>query len=527
VSDPLIRQSGGHGKSGRHAKSGRPHQTSRVRHTGRTSAQIRRQLRPVRGRMAALAVVAVVAIGIGIVDVAITAPSQPGASRVADGVSIPAASSSASSAFCAGGASGFGGLAGTTIYLTNTTTKTVDGTMTSRVAPGTGSGAASSGTPGPPTVRTIGVPPMATTAVNPGAGLTAGDVATSFVFAGGGVAANQVVTGTGGWSTAPCASQIATSWYFAGGSTTAGNALTLDLFNPTSTDAVINVSFLTNSGIITPSAYQGLVVPAGQIVAENVEDFVQNQPEIATLVSAQSTAIVADEVQQWSTGPTGGLALRLGSPSLSTVWHFAQTTNPAKGTVTFHLANPGAKAGMATFAIGLPSASVVPIEVPVPARSVVTFVASGSSRLPGQSPYAVTVNSSVGLVVARSVQAAAGSTPPVWGASAGTSAAGTHWLVPAPGTGTAPGTPRATVVSLGIANPGTSPAHVRVATAGTGAVVSSFTVAPGSLMVLDSKLVSGLQTFDVSSTQPVTVEEDDGPTGAVGIVSSTGMPFTS
>jgi hypothetical protein len=46
-------------------------------------------------------------------------------------------------------------------------------------------------------------------------------------------------------------------------------------------------------------------------------------------------------------------------------------------------------------------------------------------------------------------------------------------------------------------------------------------------MVLDSKLVSGLQTFDVSSTQPVTVEEDDGPTGAVGIVSSTGMPFTS
>src|SRR5674476_715809 len=167
--------------------------------------------------------------------------------------------------------------------------------------------------PVPVTTWLAATPPPANTndvatspAVNPGAGLTAGDVATSFVFAGGGVAANQVVTGTGGWSTAPCASQIATSWYFAGGSTTAGNALTLDLFNPTSTDAVINVSFLTNSGIITPSAYQGLVVPAGQIVAENVEDFVQNQPEIATLVSAQSTAIVADEVQQWSTGPTGG-----------------------------------------------------------------------------------------------------------------------------------------------------------------------------------------------------------------------------
>ena len=92
MSDPLIRQSGRHGKSGRNAKSGRPHQTSRVRHSGRT----RRQLRPVRGRMAALIGVAVVALGIGIVDVAITGPSQPGAFRVADGVSIPPANSSAS-----------------------------------------------------------------------------------------------------------------------------------------------------------------------------------------------------------------------------------------------------------------------------------------------------------------------------------------------------------------------------------------------------------------------------------------------
>ena len=176
--------------------------------------------------------------------------------------------------------------------------------------------------------------------------------------------ANQVVTGTGGWSPAPCASRVATSWYFAGGSTTPGNAMTLDLFNPTSTDAVMNVSFLTASGMITPSNYQGLVVPAGHLVAENVGDFVQNNPEIATIVSAQSTAMVAYELQQSSSGSTGGVALRLGSPSLSTVWHFAQTYNFNKTTVTFHVANPGTQEGVATFMIGVPSATVVPIQVP-------------------------------------------------------------------------------------------------------------------------------------------------------------------
>jgi hypothetical protein len=471
--------------------------------------------------------VVVAVAGIGIVSAAVGSPARPAAPASTDGVTISAADSSASSAFCAGGASGFAGLAGTTIYLTNTTSKPVAGVMTSRVAPGTGSGGNSTGTPGAPVLRQVEVPPMGTTAVNPGSGLGSGDVASSFVFAGGGVTANQVVTGTGGWSTAACASQVATSWYFAGGSTTPGNAMTLDLFNPTSTDAVTNISFLTAAGVITPSSYQGLVVPAGQLVTENVGDFVQNNPEIATIVSAQSTAVVAYELQQWSSGSTGGLALRLGSPSLSTVWHFAQTTNANKATVTFHVANPGTREGVATFTIGVPSATVVPIQVPVPAQSVVAFIASGSSRFPRQTPYAVTVSGSTGMVVSRSVQAPNGSSPPLWGSIAGTQTTSTHWLVPGPGAGTAPGTPRATAGSLGVANWGSSPARVRVSTLGTATAVGSFTVAPGGLVVLGPNMIAGLQVYDVSASQPVTVEEGDNPSGAPGVVSSAGVPFAN
>ena len=87
--------------------------------------------------------------------------------------------------------------------------------------------------------------------------------------------ASQVVSGPLGWSTAPCASRTAAQWAFAGGSTTAGNSLTLALFDPAAPAAVVNITFLTTTGLVTPQAYQGLVVPPGRLVVENVGAFVQ------------------------------------------------------------------------------------------------------------------------------------------------------------------------------------------------------------------------------------------------------------
>ena len=55
--------------------------------------------------------------------------------------------------------------------------------------------------------------------------------------------------------------------------------------------------------------------------------------------------------------------------------------------------------------------------------------------------------------------------------------------------------------------------------------MAMFTVAPGRLVVLGPKLVGGLSVFSVLSSVPVNVEEDSRPSGASGVVSSTGFPF--
>ncbi|HEY5096604.1 MAG TPA: DUF5719 family protein, partial [Acidimicrobiales bacterium] len=291
----------------------------------------RAPVEPVRGRTAAIAAVVATVVVVGSIAAAVGTPTPALAPPVAEGVAVSPVGAYSSSAFCAAGT---GTAASTTVYLTNSTRSAVAGVMTS-VGPAGSGGAV-------PTVRRrVSVPALASLAVNPADGLPAGSNATAFAFSGGGVVATQAVSGPNGWSTAPCAARIASEWAFAGGATTAGNTLTLSLFNPAATEAVVNVSFLTGAGVVTPQQYQGLVVPPGQLVEENVGDYVLNATDIATLVAAQAGGLVSTEFQQASSGATGGVSLRLGSPQLSTTWRLAQTTVLLHSTVDLTLANPG------------------------------------------------------------------------------------------------------------------------------------------------------------------------------------------
>ncbi len=100
-----------------------------------------------------------------------------------------------------------------------------------------------------------------------------------------------------------------------------------------------------------------------------------------------------------------------------------------------------------------------------------------------------------------------------------------RWVVPGPGLPGAPGTAGATVRSLAVADPGSSPVTVGLARLGQGRPFATFTVPAGGLTVLGANQVGGLATYLVSSSAPVDVEEDSAPTGAPGVVSSTGVPL--
>lgn len=489
----------------------------------------RRRRRAARGRLVAVLGVIAIGVAVAVIDASNPVPSPAPAPSGATGPApVPVASSYSSSAFCAGGTAGAGEPATSVVYLDNTTDHAVSGSMSSVLAPGTGPGTSgnSKGDPGPAVVRTVEVPARGSVAIDPATGLGQGFEATSFTFAGGGVAASQVVSGPNGWSTAPCASRTSSSWTFAGGDTSTGNLATLALYNPAATTAVVNISFLTKRGVLTPQSYQGLSVASGRLVTENLGDFVQDQKGFATLVTTQSGSLVANQLQQWSTAPNGGIGLQLGAPALSSTWHFAQTTNSSGSTVTFWIANPGKEPATVTVSPDLSMATASPFRREVPGRSVAALVATKESRIPAEIPYSVHVEASAPVDVVRTVQAASGASPPVWGLGTGVPAAASRWLVTAPGNAQDPGIAGAAVSSLAVANPGTRPSRVEVTVAGTGRSVATFVVKPRSLSVLGAALVNGLDAYQVRASEPVTVEEDSVPTPIPGIVSSPGVPIS-
>jgi hypothetical protein len=478
-------------------------------------ARRRRALRPVPGRTAAIVTAAAVMVGVGVVSLAAPAPPSAPPTSPGDGVRVSPASARTSSLFCAPGA-GLDAGAGATgvVVLTNTSRTTVRGVMT--VVQGSGA---------PAVRRDLTVPPLGSTDVVPAQGLPAGATASTFSFEGGGVTGTMVVGGPVGWSTAPCASAVSSEWDFVGGATATG-LLDLSLYNPTAAQAVVGVSFLTPDGnVLVPQAYQGITLTPGQLVVAGLGAYVQNQQVVATLVQTSSGAIVATELDRLVVKSGTGLALVAGTPAPATTWRFAQTTAVQGGSVTLSVANPHASPVTALVTVGLSSATVTPKQLTVPGHSVVAVAASAVAGWPRGAPYSVTVAASAPVIVGRSVVAAPSGASPQAGLTGGTVTTASSWLIVGPGS---PGNPLmagATVQSLAVANPGSSPVEVVVTPLAGGRPVAMVKVAANGLVVFGAAEVGGLRPLVVTATGPVSVEVDDGPAGAPGIVSASGFPL--
>jgi len=480
-------------------------------------ARRRRTLRPVAGRTAAIVTAAAVVVGVGIVSLALPAPSPAPPVPRGDGVGVAPTSAVTSSLFCVTGA-GLDAGAGATgvVVLTNSTRSVVSGMMTVVQSSGVA-----------PVRRAVTVPPLGSTDVVPAQGLRPGAAAATFVFDGGGVTGTMVVGGPVGWSTAPCVSTVSPTWDFVGGSTATG-LLDLSLYNPTAAPSVVDVSFLTTNGnVLIPQAYQGITLRSGGLVVAGLGAYVQNQSVVATLVQTTTGGIVATELDRLAPPSGSGLALMSGTPAPARTWRFAQTTAVQGGTVTLSVANPGVTPVTAQVTVGLSSATVTPKTVAVPGNSVVAVVASAVAGWPLGSPYSVTVTATAPVIVGRSIVAPRGAASPQAGLTGGTTVAAPSWLVVGPGRPGNPLVPGATIQTMAIANPGSSSVEVTVTPLAGGRPVAMVTVAGNGLVVLGAAAVGGLRPLVVNASGPVSVEIDEGPTGAPGIVSASGFPFAA
>ena len=480
-------------------------------------ARRRRAQRPVEGRTAAVVAAAVVLVGVGIVSIVFPPPAPAPAVTSGDGVRVAPADAGLSSLFCASGAGVDAGSGATgTVVLANTRPVAVHGVMTTVAASSTIA-----------VQRAVTVPALGSVDVNPATGLPAGATGTTFSFVGGGVTGTMVIAGPTGWSTAPCASEVSTQWDFAGGSTNNGS-LDLSLYNPTAAPAVVDASFLTTSGaVLEPQSFQGISIGPHQLVVAALGAYVQGQADVTTRVQTSSGSVVATELDRISTPNGGGLALVAGTPSSATTWRFAQTTAVLGGNVTLVVGNPGPSPVVADVSVGLSGATVTPRVLDVPAHSVANLAVSSVAGWPLGSPYSITVSATSPIVVGRTVASPPKAAAPQAGVTRGTTRASTSWLVVGPGSPGNPLAANAAIRSLAIAVPGSAPVSVTVRPLAGGRPIAMARVAAGGLVVFGPAAVGGLRPLIVEATGPVVVEADDGPTGAPGIVSTSGFPLSS
>ena len=79
---------------------------------------------------------------------------------------------------------------------------------------------------------------------------------------GGPAAVSHQLQHDGDFAVEPCTRAAGPSWYFASGTTVPGAEHDLALFNPFGDDAIVDVTFLTDTGVQQPDDLQAVVVPA-------------------------------------------------------------------------------------------------------------------------------------------------------------------------------------------------------------------------------------------------------------------------
>jgi hypothetical protein len=335
---------------------------------------------------------------------------------------------------------------------------------------------------------------------------------------------------------APCLSTTSSVWYFPSGRTSNSDGLSLALLNPSPTPVVADLSFVTPSGTVHPINYQGIVIPPGQLQVVNVASEVQNDSTVSTVVTARTGRLVAAEVQTFS-GNSAGLSVVPGIPNAEPEWSIPQNQEVSGGSSDIDVFNPGNTAEDVTVHLRLASGPLAPLTNTVPPGTTWVLATSAQTRVPGGAPYSahIVARGGPGVVVGRTVVAPAIAPAPQAGLAnaiegLGASSPTDLWVVPPPGTtaspvvsGAAPhqlAFSNASGVSAGYSVYAVTPSGFRAIASG-GLPSSSFAAVGGSALG-----AAGLDPVVVSSTEPLSVTMDIGPTGSVGVVSMPGIPLS-
>ena len=208
---------------------------------------------------------------------------------------------------------------------------------------------------------------------------------------GGEVVVEHALTRGTDIAVGPCARGAAADWFFAAGTTVRGTELMLNLFNPFGDDAIVDLTFLTDTGVQTPEGAEALIVPRRSRVSVPLHALVQRQAQVATAVRARTGRVVAEQsLASDGSEIAPGFALSLGATEPAEGWTLPYGAMPSGSTHNVSVANYTENGSEAEVRVDVDDGPrVEPQTVPVPARSVTVVDVGG--LVPVDSTYSVAV----------------------------------------------------------------------------------------------------------------------------------------
>lgn len=403
-------------------------------------------------RILALAVVGgLIALGL-----AVDRGARPAAERLrARPSALAVAEDPVTTWFCPGG-SGPGGAAELTVEIVSRSSE--PRTATVSAAPGGRVNVAG-------TDFEVAVPPGGRTVLAPADAVPGAEWVGAVVEVNGpDVVVEQTVTGlVGGVGRSPCLTRTAARWVVPYGATrfeAEGERFVVMLLNPFPGDAVADVEFAADVG---SDSLEGVVIPAGEVVAIDVTEEVPVASAVSVVVEAVAGRLSVSRLQT-ANGPSAGRGIRIApaAPGAAALWHLPAAsaapgrrdlvaiTNPSDDlTAEVDIEILAAEVDPAGFGIDGAASAPDPIAVTVrPGRTVVVDLSLGD-RWAGIGPLSLIVRSLDGVPVAVSLDSIvlrpeigpAGETAGVAGTAAAAAADGAArgWMVSVESTDPDPG----------------------------------------------------------------------------------------
>ena len=211
---------------------------------------------------------------------------------------------------------------------------------------------------------------------------------------GGGVVGVQVTKGD--TSEAPCISTGITNWFAAGFDTTVGSSAILNVYNPTATPAVFNVSTFSVQGYVAPQKFQGYAVAAHSQAEINLGSAIVDLSDIGVHVHVLRGTLDIVGLQQ--SGPTVSYNTGVAAPTTASIFPLVTTANNATAQIRF--SNPGPTPANVTLKVTLAGYHVANQFVSVPPYRSAVVTITPNSAIPAAGYASVAMTSSQPVIAA-------------------------------------------------------------------------------------------------------------------------------